>query len=350
MTPSRGMAESQTPSASGERAEGAAGPPVRIVGVSRVFNEEHLIEAFVRHHAALLHQHIILDNGSVDRTVEILRALKAEGLNLQLYQGEAVVYAESIYNTGLYRLAVQEGADWVVFLDCDEMLDVRRAPEGLGAFLAGVPPEVDCVQMRLVDYRAATVESAAEANPFKRLTRREPEAHAGKVIVRRTDPARVTVAAGNHHAVVDGAVDWGFAQDRVVLAHFPERSPCQAAAKAIVGRLKVLASGQADARLNLSWHYTETFEAMKQAPRAWLAQAEQRASRWSSDADLVHDPPQYLGGELRHTREPDDVARLVALTVSHAEALALSHGRILDAKRLIRADLLRKAAVVRRLF
>ena len=321
-----------------------------VVGVSRVFNEEHLIEAFIRHHAAILHRHIILDNGSTDGTIEILAALKQEGVGLDVYQASAVIFAEGIYNTGLYRLAVDCGADWVAFLDCDELLDVREVPQGVASFLATVPPGLQCLQLPLINYVGSTAASSTDPNPFKRLVRREREAYASKVMVRRMDPARLTIGAGNHHAIIDDAVDRGFSQNRLSLAHFPHRSPHQAAAKAIIGRLKVLASGQAEAHLNLSWHYNEIFDAMRQAPHAWLAQAEQHAVQWSSDTELVDDPAPYLGGELRYTREPDDAARLIALVVSHAEALAQSHGAILDAKRLIRADLLRQAAIAQRLF
>ncbi len=59
---------------------------MRVVGVSRVLDEADVIEPFIRHHAALLDLPIVLDNGSSDGTVEILRALHEEGVALQVYQ------------------------------------------------------------------------------------------------------------------------------------------------------------------------------------------------------------------------------------------------------------------------
>ncbi len=322
----------------------------RIAGVSRVLNEEDIIEPFIRHHAALVHLHIILDNGSTDRTLEILRALRAEGLSLQVYQGSSAIFVERLYNTGLYRLAVQEQADWVLFLDCDEFIDLRRVPEGLAGFLATVPPDIRCVQVPLVNYVAPTAASGADLNPARRLARREREAYASKVFIRGMDPRRVMIEAGNHAAMLDDVIDDGMPQDRLVLAHFPERSPYQAAAKAIVGRLKIVASGQDGVHPTWAWHYTAAFEAMKQDPRSWIAQAERRASERAASADLVHDPIGYLGGDLVHTREADYPARLVALVTRYAETLAASHGGILDRRRLVRTDLLRKASVAQRLF
>jgi hypothetical protein len=59
---------------------------MRLVAASRVLNEDDILEAFVRHHAALVDHHIFLDNGSSDRSLAILRALQAEGLPLTVLQ------------------------------------------------------------------------------------------------------------------------------------------------------------------------------------------------------------------------------------------------------------------------
>ena len=51
---------------------------MRLTAVTRVLNEEDIIEPFIRHHAAFVEAHILLDNGSGDRTLEILAALRRE--------------------------------------------------------------------------------------------------------------------------------------------------------------------------------------------------------------------------------------------------------------------------------
>lgn len=54
----------------------------KIVGISMVKNEQHIIEPFVRHNIRFLDHLIVLDNGSVDETRNILTKLSEEFANL----------------------------------------------------------------------------------------------------------------------------------------------------------------------------------------------------------------------------------------------------------------------------
>jgi hypothetical protein len=55
---------------------------MRLAGVTILRDECDVVEAFVRHNAALLNRLYIVDNCSSDATPEILRRLAAEGLPL----------------------------------------------------------------------------------------------------------------------------------------------------------------------------------------------------------------------------------------------------------------------------
>src|SRR4029079_14091757 len=96
------------------------------IAISRVKNEFDIIEAFVRYHARYFDKLIILDDGSTDGTIDILKSLRAAGLPLVLLQEPAVGYAQSDYMTKLLRMAVSQfGADWVAPLDADEFLELH---------------------------------------------------------------------------------------------------------------------------------------------------------------------------------------------------------------------------------
>jgi hypothetical protein len=76
-----------------------------LIGITRVLNEDDIVEAFVRHHAAMVDHHVFMDNGSSDETIAILRALKDEGLNISVFQNRSAFFAESSHNTVLFRHA-----------------------------------------------------------------------------------------------------------------------------------------------------------------------------------------------------------------------------------------------------
>src|ERR1700743_614604 len=106
------------------------GSPMTLIGITKVLNEDDIVEAFIRHHATMVDHHLILDNGSTDETLSILKALKDEGLNLSVFQNRCTFFNEAAYNTELFKHARNVlGADWAIFLDTDEFIDTRRVPE-----------------------------------------------------------------------------------------------------------------------------------------------------------------------------------------------------------------------------
>jgi hypothetical protein len=149
---------------------------MRLIAVSRVLNEDDIIEAFVRHHAPLVDHHVMLDNGSNDRTIEILRALKQEGARITVLQNRAPMFTESRYNTGLFRLAAGRfAANWVLFLDCDEFLDERRVPGGLRARLTEMAGTEACLLMPMVTYHPMPDDDASESIVPRRIRKRDAQ-------------------------------------------------------------------------------------------------------------------------------------------------------------------------------
>ncbi len=309
---------------------------MRLVAVSRVLDEEELIEPLVRHHAALVDHHIVLDNGSSDGTLPLLGALFAEGHALTVLRNDAVLAAELEYNTALYETASASfGADWVLFLDADEFIDPRGVAD-LRAYLAALPREAAMLSVGLRDYVAPTHATAGEVNVMQRLIRRLPAAPScWKVFVRGGfGPGRVAVQAGNHAIALDGCGQAVLPQDDVYLAHYPNRSPYHFAAKAINGRLQVLAGGSA--RQTQATHYTPAFGALREIPRHWLRHAQDGATALQSADGLIDDPVPYLGKPLRHTRAPDHRLHGFRRLVTTAERMACTLGAAVDATGALR--------------
>ncbi len=311
---------------------------MKLVAVTRVLNEEDIIEPLIRHHAALVDHHIILDNGSDDRTISILHALIKEGMQLSLLQNVSVIFSETQFNTYLYRLAVDQlAADWVLFLDADEFID-QRGSESLRVFLASVPAEHASVGLDLINYDAPSQNTQYELNVVKKFVRRgRAPINAWKVFVRGDIGAdRVTVDAGNHHMSIDGVYQPPMKQTDLRLAHYPTRSPFHWAGKAVTGRLKVLAAGQLELRQNRALHYVDFVELLQRDAHGWSRGTNAGFERLMTTDTLVDDPIAYLGGELKYTRPVDYGWRALSLTLSTMVKLATRFGEMLDAHEAVR--------------
>ena len=310
---------------------------MRLVAATRVLDEDDVLEAFVRHHAALVDHHIFLDNGSTDRSLAILQALRAEGLPLTVLQTRAAHFCEPPLLTGLFRMAAGMGADWVLMLDCDEFVDQRRAEGGLRTLLDAVPPEHAALRLPRAAYHPMPDDDAADLLVPRRIRRREPQLQpVAKVVLRASLAAQnLTLGAGSRDAIRDGQYLPAPISGELALAHFPRRSACQQAARHVLGRLKVIAAGQAAADDNSSLHYNRIFEAIRDDPAALLRDPG-FLSPEAPEGGLVEDPIDYLGGELRHTLPGDAAMKALAGLAAFGEALAAQHARLLDTNEGIR--------------
>lgn len=83
---------------------------MRIVAVSRILDEADIIEAFLRHTATFVDHHVVLDNGSRDGTLEIMKNLHNEGLNLSIYSTNSICFSERNLNNWLFNEALDNHA------------------------------------------------------------------------------------------------------------------------------------------------------------------------------------------------------------------------------------------------
>lgn len=95
----------------------------RIFSITMVKNEEDIIESFVRYNINIFDGMIILDNGSHDNTLNILKLLKNEGLSIFIFEDKKAEYDQFNKLNMLLLKAVNEfDADLIVPLDADEFI------------------------------------------------------------------------------------------------------------------------------------------------------------------------------------------------------------------------------------
>ena len=175
---------------------------MKLCGVTMLRNEADIVESFVRHNLSFLDSLFVVDHGSSDGTGEILEALVAEGLPLEVDRDPSVGYLQSEIMTRAARHAfARHGADFVFAIDGDEFLKAPRR-ELLETVLATLPHGLHGAmqwQTYVPDFDRA---APASPNVLARAKRRLAEERHGlhKVIVARSfiDTPDAVIAVGNH--------------------------------------------------------------------------------------------------------------------------------------------------------
>jgi hypothetical protein len=122
---------------------------VKVVGLYVVRNEDDLLEVNLRHHfSTAIDAAIAIDNGSSDRSLDVLLHLSEE-LPI-LVAREPGPYRQSEKMTRMARLAASQGADWILPIDADEFWTGVDSP--LREVLEQLPSSVSAVRVDVVNF------------------------------------------------------------------------------------------------------------------------------------------------------------------------------------------------------
>jgi len=194
---------------------------------------------------------IVTDNGSVDRTREIVQHFVREG-RATLIDEPRDDYDQPAWVTRMARAAAAAGADWVIESDADEMWwpvsgDLKATLERVTSEHAAVVyPRANMLPLRRLD-----------GHPFERMTTRDLDSRnglgrplPGKVAHRASSD--VVVAAGNHAVAGCGPGDVTCGDD-VLIFHFPHRSYEQLERKIALGGAAVARNAAAPSAVYDVW-------------------------------------------------------------------------------------------------
>ncbi len=221
-----------------------SGKPARLGVLMRVKNECDVIEAFVRHHVALVDHVVVVDNASQDGTRTILDLLVQEGLPLTVVDDPTLEYRQSEIMSYLARALFRtHGFDRLFLLDADEFLIAAGRPE-IDAALKPFRTD-ETVRLAWVTY-VPDAKGPKRSSLLRCIVRRRaseitPEYKVALAPSFAESPSQ-GVAQGNHSIVSDGEiVETPISTLRI--GHFPVRSIAQLMTKAAVAWTSYVAMG-----------------------------------------------------------------------------------------------------------
>ena len=187
--------------------------------VSMMRDERDIIRSTVARMMQQVDQIIVADNGSIDGTREIL-----DRFGIQVVDDPEPGYYQSEKMTRLARMAMEQGADWIVPFDADEVWIPAERHRRIADVLADLPSEAMIAPAAVLDHVAIV------GDPRMSEWRRPEILPLRKVACRAGEG--LTIEQGNHGAKYEGVAHPLHAPGVLEIRHFPYRSAEQMIRKA----------------------------------------------------------------------------------------------------------------------
>ena len=225
----------------------------KIFTVAQVKNESDIIESFCRYNLTYSDGMLILDNGSVDNTVEIIQNLIDEGLPITLVKIEPEKLFGMTYKTYLAHKAFDEfDADLVLPLDADEFLchvdgiNPREVLESLQDMIEYHIPWRTYVYEREPDITLGFMPN--NFTHYRNPILEDLQAHAGKAPISKflAKNLHAQFTLGSHWLEYPNELSGTVTVETVkelAISHFPIRSHAQVLLKTItnsIAKMKVI--------------------------------------------------------------------------------------------------------------
>lgn len=238
---------------------------MKITVIGMLKNSADVIETFIRANALYADNFILIDNGSTDRTNQILKSLQLEGFQIDLFSDPDSAYFQSMrMNLLIQKITREYDVDWIIPLDDDEIL----ASNMDGVSVRDIISALDTNTLYYANWRLFV--PTEEDNPNEIcVAKRQTYTFSDKMVTSHKVIFHRDLASLDDFRIVQGNHDIkGIEAPKVDLtnlfvAHYPVRSVAQITSKALVGWTNYLAlpireKGNGD-------HWKEIYDLVKNA-------------------------------------------------------------------------------------
>ena len=223
---------------------------MKIFSISRIKNEEDIIESFIRYHLNFIDGMVIIEDYSNDKTYDILQKLKNENLPIHIYRNSKQPIPQEEVINNAFNIALNDfSADLIIPLDCDEFLVCKNG--GNPRDILENLHEDRYYQVFWRTYLPNLDEKSFSLNNLKTI--RDPFLDdRSKIIIpaKLTENYEVTITPGAHSVENKDILFEELYELRI--AHIPIRNKIQCISKEIIGWLNNISHYYKDPRS--SWH------------------------------------------------------------------------------------------------
>lgn len=208
----------------------------KVASITMIKNESDIIEFFIRYNLKFIDTMYIIDHMSVDKSIDILKLLKKEGLPIKIMRYNSYAYDQhKVLSDITNEIKAKTDMDYVLFLDADEFIGCKSKEEFSEKLLKD--RNTSYVFNEFNYY--LTRNNVEKLEPlYSKLLYREKTVNLRKVMI------NLNINRYSHIAVTDGGHTFlpggEKPNDDIYLYHVPCRSKEQMKSKILLGCLSYL--------------------------------------------------------------------------------------------------------------
>jgi len=258
-----------------------------ILGVSVVRSEADIIETMVRQNLHYLDHIVVIDNGSIDGTPDVIRRLQSEGLPCELRIDTRQNHQQHTILTEFVRGSSQDfAATRIVLIDGDEFIDGDR-----DAVVEEFKTSSDVLNIPWKTYVPTPEDDTSGRTVLSRIGHRRAfeDPQYSKASIPQNLCSSIKVGRGSHSVRRNRKRVRGVPARHISIAHFPVRSPEQLVGKILLGSWKIRMRRHSTGEAN---HWMDLARELRQSPHLSHERFFEVASTYAnqSKGTLVFDP------------------------------------------------------------